>query len=494
MIIEDPVVFNYRVFLSGWIDNISSMGKSQIRDVFHAQELHFQHAKVQPVKSRIETLTRIKQWIEENRVNIQQAIFKDFGKPSAEVDLSEVYVVLSELRHTLKNIEEWTRPKKVAAPVALLGTKSKVIYEPKGVCLIISPWNFPFNLTLGPLVSALAAGNCVILKPSELTPNCSRLIEGMVSELFDKNQVAVFTGDKKIAQQLLELPFNHIFFTGSPAVGKIVMKSAAKHLSSVTLELGGKSPAVVDSSSDLEDAAQKLVWGKFLNCGQTCIAPDYVLVEESIEDALIEHMRRFIDKFYDPEGNGIDSSDSYARIIGSGHFERLQSMLSDALESGASLECGGVVDQDKMLFTPTIVSNVPMDSRLMQEEIFGPILPVIGFDDGPQAIEIINKQPKPLALYIFSGSKGFREQVINETSSGSVAINDCIIQFMNPNLPFGGVNHSGFGKSHGYSGFKAFSNERSILTQKTGLTSVKPLYPPYTELTQRAIDLLLRYL
>jgi aldehyde dehydrogenase (NAD+) len=205
-------------------------------------------------------------------------------------------------------------------------------------------------------------------------------------------------------------------------------------------------------------------------------------------------MRGFIDRFYDPEGNGIDSSISYARIIGPEHFERLQSMLSDVLESGASLESGGVVDQDNMFFAPTIVSNLPMGSRLMQEEIFGPILPVIGYDELPQAIEVINSRPKPLALYIFSNAKNFHEQIINETSSGSVAINDCIIQFMNPNLPFGGVNYSGFGKSHGYSGFKAFSNERSVLTQKTGLTSVKPLYPPYTELTQRAIDLLLKYL
>ncbi|GJM29701.1 MAG: aldehyde dehydrogenase [Cyclobacteriaceae bacterium] len=470
------------------------MQTSQIPEIFKAQKIRIRQAEVQPIASRIASLARIKRWIEQNRRQIQDAIFKDFGKPPAEVDLSEIYPVLSEIKHAQKSIEQWTRSIRAAAPVALIGTKSRVIYEPKGVCLIISPWNFPFNLTVAPLVSALTAGNRVILKPSELTPNCSSLIEKMVSELFDPDEVAVIPGGKEVAEQLLKLPFDHIFFTGSPKVGKIVMQNAAQNLSSVTLELGGKSPAVVDVSANLEDTAEKLVWGKFLNCGQTCIAPDYVLVEETVEEALLEHMISYVDKFFDPEGEGIDASNSYSRIISSQHLQRLDLLLSEALDEQAFLECGGVVDYQQMYFAPTIVSKVGLDTRLMQEEIFGPILPVICYSKLSEVIEQINQRPKPLALYVFSESKTFVDRVIKETSSGSMAINDCIIQFMNPNLPFGGVNNSGFGKSHGFRGFQAFSNEKSIITQKTGMTSVKPLYPPYTGLTQKAIDLLLKYL
>ena len=344
------------------------------------------------------------------------------------------------------------------------------------------------------MVSALAAGNAVILKPSELTPNCSKLITSMVSELFELHEVAVFTGGKEMARSLLELPFDHIFFTGSPRVGQIVMKSASRNLTSVTLELGGKSPAVIDYTAEIEDAAEKLVWGKFLNCGQTCIAPDYVLVDESVEEKLLEHMGRFIDKFYNPDGEGVEASRSYARIIGDDHFNRLSSLLTETLEAGAEIEYGGAMNPANRFIAPTIISNVPPQTRIMQEEIFGPILPVISYRDLSEAIHWINARPKPLALYIFSKSTEFKDRVLNETSSGSVAVNDCVIQFMNPNLPFGGVNYSGFGKSHGYSGFQAFSNQKSVVKQKTGLTSVKPLYPPYTNLTRKAIDFLLKYL
>jgi len=316
----------------------------------------------------------------------------------------------------------------------------------------------------------------------------------MVAEIFDPSEVAVFNGGKEVAENLLQLPFDHIFFTGSPAVGKIVMQHAARHLTPVTLELGGKSPAIIDRTADITDAAEKLVWGKFINGGQTCIAPDYLLVEESVEEALLDNLRRLIDQFFDPEGFGIETSSSYARVIGTKHFDRLDSMLTDALEMGSEIECGGVVNKADNYFAPTVLSNVPQTARVMNEEIFGPILPLITYQDISEVIELINSKPKPLALYIFSKSSEFQNKVLQETSSGSVAINDCVIQFMNPNLPFGGINQSGFGKSHGHSGFLAFSNQKSVLKQKTGLTSVKPLFPPYTKLTRKAIDFLLKYL
>lgn len=472
----------------------SKTDASRINGIFELQKSNSELLRVQPLQIRIERLEKLKDWIQNHRENIQQALMQDFKKPAPETDLSEIYAVLSEIKHATKNIHHWVAPQKVGSTVALLGSKSYVHHEPKGVCLIISPWNFPFSLTIGPLVSALAAGNTVIIKPSELSPNCSQLIAGMVSELFESNQVAVFPGDRGIARHLLELPFDHIFFTGSPGIGKIVMESAAKHLTSITLELGGKSPAIIDSSADIEDAAEKLVWGKFMNCGQTCIAPDYLLVHKSIQERLLEHLGRFIDKFYNPDGAGVEASDSYARIINNSHFDRLHNLLLDALESGAEIEYGGNLVGPDRFITPTIISNVSPQSRIMQEEIFGPILPVIGFQKYPEIVQFIKNRPKPLALYIFSRSAGFKDQLLSEISSGSVAVNDNLIQFMNPNLPFGGVNFSGFGKSHGYSGFQAFSNQKSVLRQKTGLTSVKPLYPPYTNLTRRAIDFLLKYL
>ena len=473
---------------------IEKLEAANAKQVFISQKATSKLWRSEPIPSRIARLSKLKEWVINNRQSIQEALYQDFKKPPEEVDLSEIYVVLSEIKHALKNLNGWAKPKKTESPVALLGTKSSVYYEPKGVCLIISPWNFPFNLTIGPLISALAAGNTAILKPSELTPNCSKLIARMAAEIFDPSEVAVFNGGKEVVENLLQLPFDHIFFTGSPAVGSIVMQQAARQLIPITLELGGKSPVIIDRTADLSDAAEKLVWGKFLNGGQTCIAPDYLLVEETVEEALLEHICRLTDRFFDPEGNGIESSKAYARIIGSKHFDRLDLMLTDALESGSQIECGGIMNKADNYFAPTVLSNVPLTARVMEEEIFGPILPVITYHDITEVLELINSKPKPLTLYIFSRSSEFQKKVLQETSSGSVAINDCVIQFMNPNLPFGGINHSGFGKSHGHSGFLAFSNQKSVLKQKIGLTSVKPLFPPYTELTKKAIDLLLKYL
>ena len=329
------------------------------------------------------------------------------------------------------------KPKSVSTPMPMLGTKAKVQFEPKGVALIISPWNYPFNLAIGPLVSALAAGCPSIIKPSELTPHTSALIAEMIQDIFNEDEVTVIQGDASTAQALLDLPFDHIFFTGSPQIGKIVMENAAKHLASVTLELGGKSPTIVTDSADIKDAAQKIIYGKLVNCGQTCVAPDYILVHESQKDLLLAELKQAIQQMYDPDYKGIENSKDMARIVNDRHFSRLKSYLDDAAEKGAEIEFGGKSNHHHRFIEPTLLTNVQDEMLVAQEEIFGPILPILTYTDLQEAIDYINKKPKPLALYIFDQSKQY-EEVLLQTSAGGAVINDCVLHFIHNELPFGG--------------------------------------------------------
>lgn len=447
--------------------------------------------KDQPIKHRIDRLEKLRQWIHSHREAVHEAMYNDFRKASVEVDGIELFHVLNEIKVAINNLENWVKPRKIDAPLTMLGTRSFIQYEPRGVCLIISPWNYPFSLAVGPLVSSVAAGNCAILKPSELTPHVSALLSKMADEVFEKSVVAVCEGGPEVSQHLLQLPFDHIFFTGSPAIGKIVMKAAAENLTSVTLELGGKSPVIITDSSNLKEAAQRTVVAKFVNNGQTCVAPDYILADEKIAPALIEEMIRQTQNLFG-EGQDIEKSKSYCRIVNDRHFLRLNELLQDALEKGATLAWGGKTDHSTRFFHPMILAQVPMQSRLMNEEIFGPILPVITYKHLDEAIRIINSKPKALALYLFTRRKKIQEKILNETSSGGVCINDCGIHFLHHNLPFGGVNNSGIGKSHGYYGFLAFSHEKAVLKQKSGFTSVRAFYPPYTNLSKRLMDWFLK--
>ncbi|MGC4023263.1 MAG: aldehyde dehydrogenase family protein [Cyclobacteriaceae bacterium] len=428
-----------------------------------------------------------------NRSRISQAVALDFKKPETESDISELYPVITEIRHTLSNLDKWSAPEKIDAPLTYLGTRSEVRFEPKGVCLIISPWNFPVNLSLGPLISCLAAGNTAIIKPSELTPNTSSLIAQLVKEFFEEDLVTVVEGGQSASELLLELPFDHIFFTGSPAVGKIVMRAAAENLSSVTLELGGKSPVIIDSSANIADSAKRIAFGKFLNNGQTCIAPDYVLVEESVQEKFLEALKKETTKMFGQDGVISEASSNYARIVNRKHFDRLNKMLRDAIDKGAKLEFSGPVNGESNFIHPVILSNVAPESLAMQEEIFGPILPIVPFKSIEQVTYLINGKPKPLALYIFSNRQSFREKILSETSAGSVGINECVLQFSHPNLPFGGVNNSGIGKSHGKYGFLAFSNEKPILKQKRGFAMSYLLHPPYTNFRRKIVGLILKW-
>lgn len=464
-----------------------------ISEVFDRQRKRSLLLRYEPLSARKYRLQALHDWILANRERIEKAVHADFRKPFLEADISEIYPALAEARHAIKHLGEWARPSLVDAPLAYLGTRSEIRYEPKGVCLIIAPWNYPFNLCVGPLISALAAGNTAMLKPSELTPSTSALIRDMISELFSDDLVAVVEGGPDVSTRLLSLPFDHIFFTGSPAVGKIVMKAAAENLASVTLELGGKTPTVVDESAAIRDAAKRIAFGKFLNNGQTCIAPDYILIEESVKASFIAELKRNILLLFADATDLDESSPHYARIVNRRHVGRLNALLQDALQRGATLELGGPVNEETRFIHPMILSNVPMESRIMEEEIFGPLLPVVSYRTLQDAINIINGKPKPLALYIFSSRRAVRESILSQTSAGGVCINDCLMHFTHPNLPFGGVNNSGIGKSHGHHGFRAFSNEKPVLKQKNGFASPYLTYPPYTPGKKKIIDFLLRW-
>lgn len=467
--------------------------KLQIEDVFSKQQIQALKMRSSKPSQRIDILKKMLDWIQIHQDDIRKAIHADFKKPYPEIDISEIFVVTSEINHAIKNLESWMKPKKVSTPKTLLGTKSHIQYEPKGTTLIIAPWNYPFNLALAPLVSALAAGCTAIIKPSEMTPHTSALIRRLVEEVFDTHTVAVFEGEIPVSQMLLAKPFDHIFFTGSPAVGKIIMKAAAEHLSSLTLELGGKSPAIIDRQADLQDAAAKVIWGKFVNCGQTCIAPDYILVDELVKEDFLTELKIQILKMYDPNAKGIEKSNDYARIVSQKHLQRLNRLLSDANLKGAKTIFGGSIGESDNYFEPTLLTEVTEEMDVMQEEIFGPILPILSYTDLTVAIDYINKRPKPLALYAFSKDKFTTDQILLQTSSGGAVVNDCILHFLQNELPFGGVNNSGMGKAHGLHGFLAFSNEKAVLNQRIGLTTSKPLYPPYGITGKKIIQALIKW-
>lgn len=442
---------------------------------------------------RKERLLKLLNWITTHQEAIHEALWLDFNKPAIEVDLNEIFPVTSEIKHCLKNLSNWMRPQPQPTPLPMLGTSAFVVAEPKGRALLISPWNFPFNLAIGPLVSALAAGCPAILKPSEYAPHTAQLVQDLVSDLFAPHEVAVCLGEKEVASELLGLPFDHIFFTGSPAIGKIVMRAAAQHLSSVTLELGGKSPVILDASADLKDAAEKLIWGKFVNCGQTCIAPDYILVPEDKKEIFIGHAREVLTRYYDPEEKGIMQSPDYARLINAKHFDRIRQLLQDSLQKGAQVEAGGELDEETRYVAPTLISNISEDMLVFQEEIFGPILPILTYSHLNDALALIHSQPKPLALYFFGKDESRAKRVMAETSSGNLVINDCVLHFLHSELPFGGVNNSGIGKAHGKYGFLAFSNEKGVLKQRIGFNNVSLLRPPYGLRVKKLIATMMKW-
>jgi aldehyde dehydrogenase (NAD+) len=456
----------------------------EIDRIYESQQQNRAAVAAAPAAQRIEKLKRLEEAMLARRDEIRAAMWEDYRKPPQEVDLSEIYPIVSETRHARRHLKKWMKPKRVGTRLALLGSTSRIVYEPKGVVLIVAPWNFPFNLTLGPLASAIAAGNCAILKPSEMTPASTACMKRILGDLFEENEVAVIEGDAAVAEALLRKRFDHIFFTGSPAVGKIVMKAAAEHLTSVTLELGGKSPVIVDRTANLDEAAKKIAWGKFFNCGQICIAPDYVLVDEQVKAPLLEKLRAQIENFGE-NARGI--------IVNERHAARVKRLFDTAVAQGAKTAIGGAFRGREI--SPTVITDVHPEAPVMQEEIFGPILPVVTYRSIDEALRLIASKEKPLVLYLFSRDRKTIDRVLAGTSAGGTAVNHTMIHFYQLELPFGGVGHSGVGKGHGFYGFEAFSSPRGVLDQRLPFSAIELLFPPYGgKLKQKLIDFTVRWL
>ena len=461
-----------------------------INTVFKAQQLKgvsLRNSSFKERRSKLQLLLKNFLDMEEEAL---AALAKDLGKSKTEALLAEVYGVKAEASFAIKNIKDWMKTKRVASPLAISFSKSWVKPEPKGNILIISPWNYPIMLCLNPLIATLSSGNTAIIKPSELTPASGEFVKKLIEKTFLPDEVAVFLGEKDVAEKLLDLPFNHIMFTGSPRVGKLVMKAASKHLAGVTLELGGKSPVIIDKHANIKDAAWKISFFKFANAGQTCTAPDYILCDEAVHGRLVSALQKNMSQFF---SGGIDASKKdYCSIANKHHFNRLKTSLEDAVSEGAEIACGGKTSEDDLYFSPAVLTGVNYDNPIMQEEIFGPILPIVKVKNLEESIDYVNKNEKPLALYLFSNKPSIHDKVLKNTSSGGMVINDCVLHHMNPNLPFGGINNSGVGSYHGKFGFDAFSHHKAVL-KSSSLSPFKIMLPPYTKTKESLANLIKKY-
>jgi len=432
----------------------------------------FRSGRTRQLRWRKAQLQALRAMLVEQEGVLVRALRDDVGKSELEGYLTDVGFVIAEIDHALAHLHSWMKPKRVGTPLILQPGSSRVVYEPLGVALIIGAWNYPVQLSLAPLVGCIAAGNCAVIKPSEFAPRCAEALAKLLPRYLDPSAFAVVEGGVPETSALLEEQFDKIFFTGSSRVGRIVMAAAAKHLTPVTLELGGKSPCVVDEDVDMAVAARRITYGKFINAGQTCIAPDYVLVHKAREEALLDAITETIDAFYggDPQG-----SEDFGRIIDARHHERLTRLIE-----GETIVTGGQTDPNQLHIAPTVLRDVSPDAPVMREEIFGPILPVLAVDDMDEAIRFINDRDKPLALYVFSSKATTADRIIAATSAGGVCVNDTILQVVAPELPFGGVGESGMGKYHGRAGFEAFSNAKAVFRHGTSF-DLPMRYPPFSK-------------
>ena len=433
------------------------------------QREFFRTEQTQEISFRLEQLAKLKQSIIDRQEAILQASKADLGRPAFEAYFE--IATLSEINLAIKNLKTWTKPRRVKSPIDQFPASAWIQPDPLGVVLIIGPWNYPFQLIMSPLVGAIAAGNCAILKPSEHAPHTSLLLAELIADTFAPSYIAVVEGDASVSQQLLAEKFDHIFFTGGTAIGRIIMAAAAQYLTSVTLELGGKSPCIVDSDIHLDHAAKRIAWGKLINTGQTCIAPDYLLVHRQIKTDLVTRIKHYIRDFY---GEDPAQSPDYGRIIHDRHFERLIAFLDRG-----EIILGGEYNLDERYLAPTLIDGVTWDDPVMQEEIFGPILPILTYDELEAAIFQVNARPKPLALYFFSRDRRKQERILQGTSSGGVCLNDTVMQVGVNALPFGGVGESGIGSYHGKASFDTFSHFKSVLKRNFWL-DLEWRYAPYT--------------
>ncbi len=432
---------------------------ADIARVFEAQKANQWNVKASDAAARKAKLARLKNAVEARADEIVAAVLKDTRKPESEIRTTEVMGVMGNIQFNIDNLDEWMQPEEVT-PSNNPNDKAMIVPEARGVCLILGPWNFPMGLTFGPVAAAVAAGNTCMVKLTDLCPNVARIAKAIVDEVFDENEVCVFEGDVSVAEALLELPFNHIFFTGSPRVGKIVMAAAARHLSTVTLELGGKSPVIIDQGADIAPVAAALAGAKQFNGGQACICPDYVFVPEGKQDELVEGFKANVRSNLYSTGE-IDKS-AIAQIVNQRNFDRVSSMVDDAVDKGATIAVGGEMDAEDLTIHPTMLTDVTPQMTIMQDEIFAPVLPVMTYDTLDQVIDYIEAREKPLALYMFSNSEENMEKVLKRTSSGGTTLNGVFSHYLENRLPFGGVNGSGMGSYHGVWGFREFSHHRSV--------------------------------
>ncbi|MCY7899567.1 aldehyde dehydrogenase family protein [Bacillus inaquosorum] len=437
--------------------------KDDIQRVFQLQKKQQKALRASTAEQRIEKLQRFLDSVIAHEEEIIEAIRKDVRKPYHEVKKAEIEGTKKTIRDNMNNLEKWMAPKEVGSSLSP-EANGILMYEPKGVTLILGPWNYPFMLTMAPLAASLAAGNSAIVKLSDFTMNTSNIAAKVIRDAFDEKEVAIFEGEVEVATELLDQPFDHIFFTGSTNVGKIVMTAAAKHLASVTLELGGKSPTIIDSEYDLMDAAKKIAVGKFVNAGQTCIAPDYLFIKKDVQDRFAGILQTIVNAGFMEDDHNPDRS-KFTQIVNDRNFNRVKDLFDDAIEKGAEVVFGGVFDASDRTISPTVLKNVTPDMKIMQEEIFAPILPMMNYEDIDEVIDYVNDRDKPLALYVFSHNQDLIDNVLQHTTSGNAAINDVVVHFSDVNLPFGGVNTSGIGSYHGVYGFKEFSHEKGVFIQ-----------------------------
>lgn len=445
----------------------------------------FDGGRTRPLAWRKEQIAGLRRMMEEGEEELLEALRVDLGRPKVEAFAADIGHTKQELRHLAKHVDGWVKPTKVKVPLTVAPAKAWIVPEPLGVVLVIAPWNYPIQLLVEPVGAALAAGNCVLAKPSELAPACSAAIARLLPRYVDPEAVTVVEGGVDETTALLAERWDHIFFTGSTAVGRVVAAAAAKHLTPTVLELGGKSPTYVHASADLDVAARRIAWGKFLNAGQTCIAPDYVLVDHQIKDVLVDKLASQIGEFY---GSDPKASKSFGRIVNGRHLDRLQGLLD---KGAGTVAVGGQVAADERFVAPTVTVEPSPDSAVMQEEIFGPILPVLGVDGPVEAKAFIAARPKPLALYVFAQRDDVVDDIVSSTSSGGVCVNQTLMHLLPPDLPFGGVGDSGMGAYHGKTGFDVFSHHKSVLRKPTK-PDLKLLYPPYKPLVEKLVRKIIR--
>jgi aldehyde dehydrogenase (NAD+) len=434
------------------------------------QRYFFDSGRTKDIAFRKEKLETLHTILGENEKKVLDALGHDLSKSAYEGYMTEFGIVLEEIRFVKKHLSKWARPRRVRTHLFQFPASSYIYPEPYGISLIISPWNYPFQLILGPLIGSIAAGNCSVVKPSEYTPHTAGVIGEIIGEHFDPEYIAVVEGDAQVSSALLDESFDYIFFTGSQPIARIILAAAARHLTPVTLELGGKSPCIVDRGVGLDSTARRIVSGKFINAGQTCIAPDYLLVHRSVKAELLIRIQDHIRRFY---GEDPQQSPDYPRIINARHFKRLAEFITNG-----SIICGGHTDPEDLYIAPTLLDDIGWNDPIMQDEIFGPLLPVIGYDDLSEAISQVRTLPRPLALYFFSNNRQHQERILKEISFGGGCINDTLLHFASPYLPFGGVGSSGMGSYHGKASFDTFSHQKSILKKPLKL-DIPLRYPPF---------------